>query len=87
MKRTALRRIPREVLPRNVAIALGNTGSPDAVPALVALLAEKSPLVRVHAVWALRQLGDDAVLSAHVDADPDVLAELAAPPGAAEPEG
>ena len=39
VKRTALRRVSREVLLRNVAVALGNTGSPDAIPALVALLA------------------------------------------------
>jgi epoxyqueuosine reductase len=76
VKRTALRRIPREVLLRNVAVALGNTGSPDAIPALVALLAERSPLVRLHAVWALGQLGARDVLAAHADDDPDVRAEL-----------
>lgn len=78
VKRTALRRIPREVLLRNVAVALGNTQSANATPALVALLADKSPLVRVHAIWALRTLGANEVLAAHVDDDPDVVAELAA---------
>jgi len=75
VKRTALRRISREILLRNVAIALGNTGSPDAIPALVALLRER-PLVRAHAVWALRRLGASAQLAAHRDDDPLVLAEM-----------
>ena len=76
VKRTALRRISRDILLRNVAVALGNTGSPDAIPALVSLLANKSALVRVHAVWSLRVLGAHDVLAAHTDDDPDVLAEL-----------
>jgi epoxyqueuosine reductase len=52
-KRTALRRIPRAVLLRNVAVALGNTRSSDAVPAIVTLLQHREPLVRAHAAWAL----------------------------------
>jgi epoxyqueuosine reductase len=52
-KRTALRRIPRAVLLRNVAVALGNTRSSDAVPAIVTLLHHREPLVRAHAAWAL----------------------------------
>jgi epoxyqueuosine reductase len=75
VKRTALRRISRDILLRNVAIALGNTGSPDAIPALTALLREK-PLVRAHAIWALRQLGADVIVAAHHDDDPLVLAEI-----------
>jgi len=76
VKRTALRRVSREVLLRNVAVALGNTGSPDAIPALVSLLGHRSPLVRAHAVWALRQLGAEAIVAAHIDDDPLVRAEL-----------
>ena len=64
VKRTALRRIPRELLERNVAVALGNTGSPDAVPALRVLEQSKSQLVQAHAVWALEQLGERSVLDA-----------------------
>jgi epoxyqueuosine reductase len=78
MKRTALRRIPREVLLRNVAVALGNTGSAEAIPALAKLLAERSPLVRVHALWALRVLGADGIVAAHADDDLEVQHELAA---------
>ncbi|MBV8760105.1 MAG: tRNA epoxyqueuosine(34) reductase QueG [Deltaproteobacteria bacterium] len=77
VKRTALRRIPREMLLRNVAIALGNTGSRDAIPALAALLREPSPVVRAHAIWALRQLRADDMVASHVDDDPLVIAEMA----------
>ncbi|MDB4957612.1 MAG: hypothetical protein JWO36_5181, partial [Myxococcales bacterium] len=56
MQRTALRRIPRDVLWRNVAVALGNTRSSDAIPALVSLLGRPSALVRLHAAWALAQI-------------------------------
>ncbi|MBA3463485.1 MAG: tRNA epoxyqueuosine(34) reductase QueG [Deltaproteobacteria bacterium] len=56
MKRTALRRVPREVLLRNVAVALGNTGSPEAIPALERMMTERSELVREHAAWALDQI-------------------------------
>ncbi len=80
VRRTALRRVPHAVLLRNVAVALGNTRSLDAVPALVSLLAHREPLVRSHAVWALGQIDHDAAraaLAAHVDDDADVRAELA----------
>ena len=77
VKRTAMRRISKEVLLRNVAVALGNTGSRDAVPALVALLGNASPVVRAHAIWALGELGADDIVAAHVDDDPLVLAEMA----------
>ena len=78
VRRTALRRIPREVLLRNIAVALGNTGSPDAIPALVALLGHARPLVRIHAAWALAQLGAHEVLATHAahETDADVLAEI-----------
>ena len=77
-RRTALRRVPRDVLLRNVAVALGNTGSSDAIPALVALVAHRAPLVRGHAVWALGRLGATATLAAAcvAETDPFVLDEL-----------
>ncbi len=56
VKRTALRRIDRARLLRNVAVALGNSRDPRAVPALVALLGQAPPLVRGHAAWALSEL-------------------------------
>jgi epoxyqueuosine reductase len=60
VRRTALRRVPRDVLLRNVAIALGNSGAAEAIPPLIALLAHRSPLVRGHAAWALGQLRQHA---------------------------
>ena len=78
VRRTALRRVPREVLQRNVAIALGNTHDPRAIPALVALLATAAPLVRLHAAWALGALGASTELAALAgDVDPAVRAEVA----------
>ena len=73
VRRTALRRTPRPVLRRNIAIALGNTGSPEAIPALRSLLADSHAIVRGHAVWALAELGAELPVD---DPDPDVLAEI-----------
>jgi epoxyqueuosine reductase len=78
VKRTALRRVPRDALLRNVAVALGNTHDPRAIPALVALLGHRAPLVRGHAAWALGELGAADVLAAHTDLDPFVADELTA---------
>ncbi|MEO7734242.1 MAG: tRNA epoxyqueuosine(34) reductase QueG, partial [Kofleriaceae bacterium] len=78
VKRTALRRVPRDALLRNVAVALGNTGDARAIPALVALLGHRTGLVRGHAAWALGELGAADVLAAHRDDDPFVIAELTA---------
>lgn len=46
----------KKFLQRNAAIALGNAGDPEAVPPLVAALADPEPLVRGHAAWALGRL-------------------------------
>jgi epoxyqueuosine reductase len=52
-----IRRIRRAGLLRNVAVALGNSGDPCAVPPLVeALHRDPEPLVRGHAAWALGRL-------------------------------
>ena len=55
--KTAVARAKRRGLLRNAAVALGNSGNPDAVPALAAVLADPEPLVRGHAAWALGRLG------------------------------
>jgi epoxyqueuosine reductase len=60
-KGTPIRRTKRRGYLRNVAVALGNSGSPDALPALARTLsAEPEPLVRQHAAWALGQIGSPA---------------------------
>jgi epoxyqueuosine reductase len=42
---------------RNVAVALGNSKSPAAIPALVHALDDTDALVRGHAAWALGRIG------------------------------
>ena len=54
---TAITRTKRRGLLRNVAVALGNSGNRDAVPALRSALSDPEPLIRSHAAWALGCLG------------------------------
>jgi len=75
-------RAKRRGLLRNVCVALGNLGQPEAVPALVRVLREEAePMVRSHAAWALgriREPGARAAL-AQVQAserDPAVAEEI-----------
>jgi epoxyqueuosine reductase len=49
---------------RNVCVALGNSGDPAAVPALIAALSMEPALVRGHAAWALGRLGGPAAAAA-----------------------
>ncbi len=51
-KGSPIKRAKRRGLLRNVAVALGNRGSPEAIPALVVALNDEEPLVRGHAAWA-----------------------------------
>ncbi len=54
-------RTKRRGLRRNVAVALGNSGDPGAVPALLTALGDDSDsLVRGHAAWALGRIGGEA---------------------------
>ena len=48
-----MKRAKRRGLARNAAVALGNVGTADDVPALEAALRHDEPLLRDHAVWAL----------------------------------
>lgn len=50
---SAVRRTKRRGLLRNVAIALGNSGNPEAIGPLRAALHDPEPLIRSHAAWAL----------------------------------
>jgi epoxyqueuosine reductase len=65
-KGSAVKRTKRRGLLRNVAVALGNWGSPEAVPALVAALNDEEPLVRGHAAWALGRIGGEGARQALV---------------------
>jgi epoxyqueuosine reductase len=55
-RKSAVKRIGRDRFVRNVAIALGNSASPEAVEPLLRLLDDAAPLVRGAAVWAAARL-------------------------------
>jgi epoxyqueuosine reductase len=56
--KSAIRRAKRRGLLRNAAVALGNSGNPDAVPVLAETMRrEGEAIVRGHAAWALGRLG------------------------------
>jgi epoxyqueuosine reductase len=66
---------------RNVAVALGNIRSLDAVPALIRTLDDEEPLVRGHVAWALGRTGSHQALNAlkrrlGVEDDADVKREI-----------
>lgn len=73
VKRSALRRIGRSQLLRNVAVALGNAGTPSQLPALVQALGREGPLVRQHLIWALGEIA-----RRHPSAAPDAVSALRA---------
>ena len=59
-----IKRIGRDRMVRNAAIAAGNSADPTLIPGLVLLLADASPTVRGAAVWALSRLSGDAAFHA-----------------------
>ena len=66
---------------RNVAVALGNLKSIEAVPALIRALEDEEPLVRGHAAWALGQIGSRMAIDAlqcrsQTELDADVRSEM-----------
>ena len=79
---TPVMRAKREGLVRNVCVALGNSGDPQAIPALTSALDDVSPLVREHAAWALSELSsfeqarESARLALHREQHPEVIREL-----------
>jgi epoxyqueuosine reductase len=82
-KGSPIKRPKRRGYLRNVAIALGNIGDRNAIPALMKALDDFEPLVRGHAAWALGQIGGENVLLALLTAvenenDEDVLSEIKA---------
>ncbi len=58
-KGSPVKRTKRRGLLRNVAVALGNSGDPRAIPALVRALNDHEPLVRGHAAWALGRFPEE----------------------------
>jgi epoxyqueuosine reductase len=80
-RKSAVKRTKRRGLLRNAAIALGNSGNPEAVPILTRVLAEeREEVVRSHAAWALGQTGGAAARNTlesayRADWDPSVREE------------
>jgi epoxyqueuosine reductase len=52
-----MKRAKRRGLRRNAAVVLGNVGTTEDVPALVAALDDAEPVVRKHTGWALGKIG------------------------------
>jgi epoxyqueuosine reductase QueG len=78
-----IRRVGRAGLARNVCVALGNWGSPEAALVLVRALADPEPLVRARAAWALGRVDSAEAREAlserpSVETDASVLGELSA---------
>lgn len=79
-RRTAIKRLKLAGLLRNACIVAGNSGDRTLLAALMKLARHESPLVRGHAVWAVRRLADaeaESLLAAAKAAETDatVLAE------------
>ena len=56
-RRSPILRAKRRGFLGNVAVALGNIGNAESVPALIHALNDEEPLVRGHAAWALGRIG------------------------------
>jgi epoxyqueuosine reductase len=79
-KGTAVKRLKLSGLLRNACVVAGNSGDGTLLPALVGLATHELPLVRAHAVWAVRRLaggGAGTLLQAarSHESDATVLAE------------
>lgn len=59
-----IKRTKRRGLLRNVCVALGNSGDPQAVPALIGALHDLEALIRGHAAWALGRIGGEQATQA-----------------------
>lgn len=80
-KGTAVKRLKLRGLLRNACVVAGNSGSHELLPDLLMLVSHSAPLVRAHAVWAVRKLGGGSALESlrNEEKDPVVLAEYTAP--------
>ncbi len=55
-KRSPIKRAKRRGYLRNLAVAVGNTGSKKALPVLEQAAQDEEPLVREHAQWAMKKI-------------------------------
>jgi epoxyqueuosine reductase len=63
-RHSPIKRTKRRGLLRNVCVALGNIGDPQAVPALIGVLHDHEALIRGHAAWALGQIRSEEAMNA-----------------------
>ena len=75
-----IKRIGRDKMMRNALIAAGNSGLPDLLPRVLALLDDPAPVVRGAATWALSRLdqvrfAEEAAARCAQEHDPDCCAE------------
>jgi len=80
---TPIKRLKFTGLLRNACVVAGNSGDASLLGVLVALAAHESPLVRAHAVWAVRRLAGERAAGLLEtcrarEIDPTVLEEYAA---------
>lgn len=80
-KGTAIKRLKLRGLLRNACVVAANQRVAEVLPELVTLASHDEPLVRAHAVWAVRSLGGGELLEAgrERENDPMVLAEYETP--------
>lgn len=57
-KDSPVKRAKRRGYLRNVAVALGNKGEPEAIAALKKAMQEPEPVVQEHAAWAINRLSE-----------------------------
>jgi epoxyqueuosine reductase len=81
---TPVKRLKYAGLMRNACVAAGNTGDPSLLSRLTRLAAHGLPLVRVHAVWAVRRLAGAGAAellrqARSAETDPYVLEEYDPP--------
>ena len=80
-RKSPIKRLKRKRFLRNVAVALGNSENPEAVPVLEKALMDKEPLIRSHSLWALGEFLGEEVLPLvekylSMESDPWVLEEI-----------
>ena len=54
--KSPIKRIKRPRFLRNVCVALGNTGTPEDLPALERAAVDPEPLIAEHAAWAIQHI-------------------------------
>jgi len=57
-RKSPVKRLKRRGLLRNVCVALGNTGTPEDVPALERAARDPEPMIKEHAQWALGRIAE-----------------------------